>query len=1590
MRFLLGFGVFFATCILGFSTQADGNGDAVPEATQIVPQDVSSNGAFGYSININVPAYHGVEPGISLNYSSTNKAHGTEDNLLGIGWRLGGLGRIERVSPGGGSPFYEDSKDIYTIDGTELLACAAWTKRSYPNDWKVEAETASCSGGGTHSTLNEDFRRYNWATQHWKMYPGDGLKYVYSHPHVMGVPHSNVQAANRLTKFTKFLLDEVRNSQQPSGRATAKYTYYFNPESEGFAARIRQIAYGPYTVKFHYSDRGYDITYATGTSLIGKQHHILTAITVESTDGPIRAYRFIYKRTSDTDRHTLKWVMEYGSDYVLTDGGIAGGTSILPPTRFTYSYDSFAFSKTDFLSMNVDDTTVIADFDNNGIDEIFSPEVDSYRTYVSGGDLNHQYKYTTPSGWYKFDASGGLSETLSIPLPKLVRGCADRGCPASPSIAGIYQTDAGVQHMLIHTNESFKNNGSVNLQSNAGYDLQNLLPLFTMPSSSNSIRRTAPRSFGNFDRDAGAEAFFGIHGFNNNIPYLSDIDDTGIHSKPTQPNGIDLEYITAVIDINGDGISDLIGGEHGDGDRHLALAIPGGYTSSNDDNELPESQSGWAYFYGDVNGDGHTDRIEHRRSGVDYVNVRLSNGIRFSNSTTWLAASSVFNFKENNYGPAKNSIVDVNDDGLGDLIIHNGYSTATQNGDNPRDSLRARVYLSTGHSFVRASNRNGRWVPDYVGVGDFNGDGRFDFVSDNDDGPAHSASIYFGPAHSPNLMTGVSTSEGEAITVAYGSTTANADGDIVVTYSSSEAMRCPGCPPSLVGSPPLKMAPSQKFPGVQQVVASLTRENGRGDSRVFEYSYGVQYWIQELRRFSGFEHVTVKLPALSGEADAIKVRTTYSVTPAGYGTVLATERFSEIADGTETRLSLQRSFFTQRNDQRPYRIQKVMDASQSVYGSDKVETRTTYDYNVYNQPTRISELGYTLASGATRHTFIGYAPNLSPGKFIVDRPAWKQVQASAVLSNNSADWISREQYYYDTRPAFTNFPWRGHLTALKQWDGSGYTTTRTMSYDVYGNLLTETDANNNTTTHTYDATTHLFRTSSTNAAGHVAQSAWNIGCQAPTSTTDINGQTTTFTHDVFCRETAQNYASGGYKNTAYVSFGDPTAQHIAVSVPASNTGTSQTLSYFDGFGQSYKTASTGANSASGSRIVVEQTFDARGNAATTSAPYIPGQGETPLWTSSNYDRLDRPLRTTNADNTHNEVQYITENNRAAIQANTETCFDADTSSVCGQTLSQSDGLGRSLFTKQYDFGGTDEGSAADYRTTTYTHDLADRLTGVIDPNGTTWAYTYNQLGQRTVSNDPDLGQWTMSYDTGGNLLNQTDARGQTIAFTYDNLNRPVTKTVTAVNASVDTITTTYDQPRTGYFNKGQMTTQTSSTGTITYDYAWNGQLARRTTTTNSNLITEVTTFTPSGHATARNLSYDPATGATKTLNITYTYDQSGRLKTIPGYITATSHNARGQITQITYANGATVNNTFNAARGWMDRIEVRDSANTLVFSTDYTHQANGQISSASATDDQGDFSYSYDYAGRLLHADNTTNNAYDRTFTYDAGGNMRS
>src|SRR5262249_11309630 len=66
-----------------------------------------TQGAFTHAVPIAVPAFHGIEPRLSLDYNSS----GGNTNA-GAEWALGGFGVIERQSPGKGAPRY-DATDIY-------------------------------------------------------------------------------------------------------------------------------------------------------------------------------------------------------------------------------------------------------------------------------------------------------------------------------------------------------------------------------------------------------------------------------------------------------------------------------------------------------------------------------------------------------------------------------------------------------------------------------------------------------------------------------------------------------------------------------------------------------------------------------------------------------------------------------------------------------------------------------------------------------------------------------------------------------------------------------------------------------------------------------------------------------------------------------------------------------------------------------------------------------------------------------------------------------------------------------------------------------------------------------------------------------------------------------------------------------------------------------------------------------------------------------------------------------------------------------------------------------------------------------------
>ena len=115
-------------------------------------------GSFGYTVPIEVPPYHGLEPRLALAYNSEGR-----NGFLGVGWTLAGFSTIERANPGRGTPRF-DTSDVYLLDGQELVAC-------------VEGSMSpSCTSGGTHSTKIESYLkiRFDSPTNKWTVRGKDG------------------------------------------------------------------------------------------------------------------------------------------------------------------------------------------------------------------------------------------------------------------------------------------------------------------------------------------------------------------------------------------------------------------------------------------------------------------------------------------------------------------------------------------------------------------------------------------------------------------------------------------------------------------------------------------------------------------------------------------------------------------------------------------------------------------------------------------------------------------------------------------------------------------------------------------------------------------------------------------------------------------------------------------------------------------------------------------------------------------------------------------------------------------------------------------------------------------------------------------------------------------------------------------------------------------------------------------------------------------------------------------------------------------------------------------------------------------------
>ncbi|PDS93069.1 hypothetical protein CO659_31725, partial [Rhizobium sp. S9] len=249
------------------------------------------------------------------------------------------------------------------------------------------------------------------------------------------------------------------------------------------------------------------------------------------------------------------------------------------------------------------------------------------------------------------------------------------------------------------------------------------------------------------------------------------------------------------------------------------------------------------------------------------------------------------------------------------------------------------------------------------------------------------------------------------------------------------------------------------------------------------------------------------------------------------------------------------------------------------------------------------------------------------------------------------------------------------------------------------------------------------------------------------------------------------------------------------------------------------------------------------------------------------------------------------------------------------------------------------------------------------------------------------------YDDAGRLIRQTDARGAVTTMAYDQMGRVLRKEVTEPGATVPTLLAenSYDEPAASgqSHNAGMLTKAENANATVTYSRFYNGAGDKSITSTTIDGVTNTTTVEhgPSGKTTA--MSYLPTTVAVGEATTPWLYNEADLLSSIPGLIDATSYEADGQTTSITYINGVTTSFSYSPMRRWLDRVTTAKST-TVLMDNQYGRDKLGRIKTITGLTANDNWTYSYDDLSRLTGADNGGDNSLDETYSYDTNHNLLS
>ncbi|WP_256925327.1 RHS repeat domain-containing protein [Streptomyces sp. Amel2xC10] len=460
------------------------------------------------------------------------------------------------------------------------------------------------------------------------------------------------------------------------------------------------------------------------------------------------------------------------------------------------------------------------------------------------------------------------------------------------------------------------------------------------------------------------------------------------------------------------------------------------------------------------------------------------------------------------------------------------------------------------------------------------------------------------------------------------------------------------------------------------------------------------------------------------------------------------------------------------------------DKARTAVGDTWRTTRVVRTFDDYGLVKTESELGDTATTGDEECTTTAYTRNTDKNILTLAKEIRTVAVACGTTPQLPADLISVERHYYDNAAGLDTAPAKGDVTRLEEQNdkGTGYLTTATHTYDIHGRELTETDADDNTTTTAYTPRTIGAPTSTTvtrtpdraTALDQTTTTEYDPTRGVPTAVIDANGKRTDATYDGLGR--VLRVWNPGWSKTDHPA--QPSTEYgYTISRSAANAVSTKSLQYngsyatsyqlYDGLLRARETQSPAIGTSN--RVVTETLYDTRGWAWKTYAAYYAdgtpskslvkaADNTVPAMVENVYDGLGRV--TDAIARKYGDEQY-----------RTRTVHEGDRTTVIppkGGTATTviTDAQGRVTDRLEY----TDAARTASQKTH-YTYGKWDEPLTVTDPAGNIWSYTFDARGQQTDVDDPDQGRSHTDYDKLGRPVSITDARGTTLTTGYDAFGR---------------------------------------------------------------------------------------------------------------------------------------------------------------------------------------------------------------------------